>query len=282
MSILLLSEPGVNVYALTFREYIELRTAPAPQDCRCAFVETSDESFGYPIYLPRWFQFVYHASRKFNVEAPQLPDKAPSIQDVMPNHDEWLVRSFNNFYAEATPNMRIAMKALKPGWSSTYWLGLAPQYFDKLDPAAKTCTSWKRQMRRLRSGGIALAEVSDAFEGELDPHHGIDFNDEAAGSRIEIWIHPTENRELTMAEVSAISGQPLEHCTLERICDQYWLYPPPKVIEWLQRQVGFYAQAAWGEQDWESTYNPKTCKFDGSTKTVGAKFFKYRSYVRAK
>lgn len=98
----------------------------------------------------------------------------------------------------------------------------------------------------------------------------------SSSSRI---LHPLHNRSLTVGEISRVMGWPGIPKGNNPI-GQIAKGVVPAVGKWLAEQVHYCLDNAWGDDDWEVTYNDKTQTWEGrETKNEFVKTINLTSYV---
>lgn len=244
----------------------------APNGYRVAHILLNAASMGNSQQRKRYFFVAYKGDRNFNISPPTLPEYQPSMYDAI-----WDMRgrttretAFNksagdydaDSYIKLTKNEKLCVPLLPNGWN----LNMLAKYATDDLPREMQAT-W-----RYRSSEMPFSMHCIFRTNWMRPAPTLH-------SSAVRFIHPYHNRPLTIGELSKIMGWPdiprgpLPAAQIAKgVC--------PEVGEWLAQQAKYYLDDVWGNEDWESSYNPRTETWEGRS-TVGEveKVFNMNNYI---
>lgn len=243
-----------------------------PAGYRIAHVLLNAASFGNSQQRKRYFFVAYKKDRNFNVVPPDIsPYYATMYDDIWDmrdrptreiEHNNSLDYDFDTYY-KLTDLEKVCVPKLPNGWNLNMMArydydSLPEKYQKKWDtrcsdmPFSMHCifrTNWMRPSPTLHSSCCR-------------------------------FIHPDLNRPLTIGELSTIMGWeghiPQGKAPIAQIAKGVC----PAAGTWLAEQVELFLNDEWGDEDWESSYNPITATWEGRN-TEGAleKTFDLTKYV---
>jgi site-specific DNA-cytosine methylase len=231
----------------------------AAQGYRVAHVFVNAASLGNAQRRKRYFFVAYDASKNFNIEVMKLPEYAPSLYDAI-----WHLRDRQDMTLTRLSTDEIeSLPYLPNGWD----LNMAAQYNCEKLPE-KLQDTWL-----LRNSGMPF---SMHCVKRLNWRNACPTIFSSAGR----FIHPEHNRGLSHEELAAIMGLPIVPLGNDPVA-QIAKGVCPCVGEWLATQAIHYHNDAWGEEDWEASYQGwcgewKTAPANGKLEKV----FNITSYLQ--
>ena len=220
-----------------------------PNHYRVAHILMNASSFGNAQQRKRYFFVAYRDDRNFNIEPPQIGMTKPCTADWLWDLRERETRAAQlwargaeydgDCYCDLTPDEWAAVPHLPNGWD----LNAMGRYaIDLLPP--KMQRTW-----RFRTSDMPFSMHGIVRTNWLTPFPTI----HSSAAR---FIHPSHNRPVTLLELSTIMGWdgriPVGYQPVAQIAKGV----VPSAGEWLAKQAMYYLNGAWGDQDWESSYDP--------------------------
>lgn len=243
-----------------------------PKNYRIAHVMLNAASFGNTQNRKRYFFVAYRDDRNFNIVPPEISDYEPTAYDAIwklkdrETHEAHITSSCTDYtfdsYARLTDEEKHIVPNLPNGWNVNT---LAAYNLDALP------RRWQ-EMWHLRTSDMPFSMHCIYRMNWLRPFPTI----HSSAAR---FIHPEHNRPLTVGELATAMGwsdiprgpKPVNQIA-KGVC--------PEAGEWLANQVKLYLEDYWGEDDWESSYNPTKGEWEGRN-AAGAKekYFNLTQYV---
>lgn len=231
----------------------------APKGYRIAHLFINAATFGNCQQRKRYFYVAYRGSKAFNITPPDIKLHYSVLYDAIWNlrdreTREQIKNSSDEYdfdtYIKLTDNEKASAEVLPNGWCLN---ALAKHATQDLPDAF-----YDKWIMRNSPMPFSLHCIHRA--NWLRPCSTI----HSSSNRI---IHPDLNRPLTVGEISHIMGWdgkiPLEASPIAQLAKGI----VPAVGEWLTEQVVAYLNNDWGSDDFESTYNDKTCTWEGKDST---------------
>lgn len=228
---------------------------------RVAHVLVNAASLGNAQQRKRYFFVAYEKSKNFNVVPPELPEYSPTLYDAI-----WHMRDQTDMQlTRLTEEELSVLEYLPNGWD----LNAFAQYnFDLLPDRYKD--AWL-----LRNSDMPFSMHCVKRLNWARPSPTI-FS--SAGR----FIHPDHNRGLSHEEIAAIMGLPMVPLSRDPVAETA-KGVCPCVGEWLALQARYYLENAWGDQDYESSWDPKQNIFvGGDCNGAAEKTFDLTHYVQTK
>lgn len=242
----------------------------APKNYRVAHVLLNASSFGNAQNRKRYFYVAYRDDRNFNITPPVIDPYYSTVYDHIYSMRDRETRSVDYYKEEydADTSWRMnehdehAVKSLPNGWglnTLAKFRGerLSQKYRDVWEyrnsdmPFSLHCVHrlpWLRPCPTIHSGARML-------------------------------VHPEHDRTLTIGELAKLMGWegiPSGPKPVEQIAKGV----VPAAGEWLARQALDYLDDKWGDDDWESSYDPVKCEWVGrQTKGERVKWFDMTKYT---
>lgn len=247
-----------------------------PKRYRIAHIMLNAASFGNQQMRKRYFFVAYRDDRNFNVTPPEIPLYAPTAYDAIwhlrnrptreahlfSNHD--LSYDFDSYH-KLTDEEKLMVPYLPNGWNQNllarYKLSALPERL--------------QDKYHFRTSEMPFSMHCIYRMNWLTPHPTIH-------SSAVRFIHPEHNRPLTVGELATAMGWPPGMIPSgPRPVSQLAKGIVPAVGTWLAEQVERYLDNAWGEEDWQSSYDQYSGEWVGEANCNGAveKIFNLSSYV---
>ncbi len=224
-----------------------------PAGYRIAHVLLNYATFGNSQQRRRYF-FVAYKGGNFNIDVPELSDNMPTTFDAiwdMRDRDVKVMRPTASeydadCYYDLTPHEWDDVKNIPPCGSLNV---AARMWVDRLHkkhqdawhsrssdmPFSMHCMSrtwWTRQFPTIHSSACR-------------------------------FLHPSLDRPVTVGELARVMGWgdviPAGKYPVAQIAKGV----VPEAGEWLARQALNFIEGRWGSEDWESSFNPRTCRWEG-------------------
>jgi len=241
-----------------------------PKHYRVAHVFVNAGSFGNAQQRKRYFFVAYRDDRNFNVTPPTIDPYYATMYDAIYSLREretkkWWPTDLDyefDSYNELSADEEECIKRLPNGWCLNRMGRHAPEF---LTP--KYRFTWDT-----RTSDLPFSLHSVVRTNWLRPSPTL----HSSASR---FIHPHLDRPLTIGEISTIMGWPRIPIGKNPI-GQIVKGIVPDVGQWLAEQALSYLNNEWGDDDFESSYNPITMTWEGRD-TTGAieKNFDLTKYV---
>lgn len=233
-----------------------------PKGYRVAHVFVNAASVGNAQMRKRYFFVAYHRDRNFNIEPPELPRHQTFVYDAIHQYEDMCDGEGTGPYQHArlTPDEWSVVDKLNYGYDLNTFLK-----FRYHDAPKKYRLVWDTRMSPMPFSLHSLYRTSYCL-----PCPTLS----SSSARI---LHPTRPRPLTNIELATIMGwdqAPVGKNPGAQIAKGI----VPAVGAWLARQAQLYLDDAWGDEDWESSYNTKTSTWEGQN-TTGEKVFNLTNYV---
>jgi site-specific DNA-cytosine methylase len=216
---------------------------------RVAHLFVNSGSFGNAQHRKRYFFVAYDKSKNFNIEPPTLPSHRVTLFDAIWHlrHNKQDGTKFNSI-TKLTPEEQKVIEMMPNGWD----LNTFAVYNSDILPERMKDTYLMRRS--------ALP-----FSLHCPRRLVWTLNCPTIFSSAGRFIHPDQDRPLTLGEISTIMGWPEPPhnenngaCIAEiakGVC--------PCVGEWVATQAAHYLNDAWGSDDYESSYKHLTGEWIG-------------------
>lgn len=218
-----------------------------PKNYRIAHILLNAASFGNAQQRRRYFFVAYRDDRNFNIVPPDITGHMPLVADSIydlkdrPANEVCFNKHESDYdadsYMKLTPNEKIIVPKLPTGWGLN---GYARYATDELPPGM-------RQVWDYRESEMPFSMHCIYRMGWLNASPTI----HSSATR---FIHPEHDRPLTIGEIARIMGWPdiprgpMPVAQIAKgVC--------PEVGTWLADQARMYLDNAWGNEDWESSYD---------------------------
>jgi len=246
-----------QAYKASGRELVDhlIRTVFEPRHYRVAHVFINAATFGNCQQRKRYFFVAYRDSYKFNIQPPPLSHYYSVLYDVLwaGRHVEGrAAKLWDNTgdydadcYIELTKDEQLVVPMLPNGWDLH---AMARHAYHALPEKYKTLWDTRASDLPFSLHGI----------NRLNWLRPCPTLHSSAGR----FIHPSQNRPLTVGELSAIMGWP-NIPVGPRPVAQIAKGIVPAVGKWLAEQVELSYRGHWGRDDWESSFNDATGTWDG-------------------
>lgn len=254
---------GKDLLAYLMREYLPRY--------RVAHLLLNAMSFGNSQCRKRYFFLAYRDGLRFNIEPPELESEHErTMYDAIYDRRDRVARAAKvwtgeydeDSYTDLTKDEWACVPALPNGWCLN---SLARYAYDELPPRYKH--TWDT-----RGSDIPFSMHTIFRANWMRPSPTL----HSSAGRI---IHPDHHRPLTVGELSTIMGWPRIPVGRNPVA-QIAKGIAPGAGEWLARQVRLCLSGHWGEDDWESSYDPSACEWRGrSTHGDREKVFDLTRYV---
>lgn len=230
-----------------------------PKHYRIAHLFINAATFGNSQQRRRYFFVAYRNNRNFNIQPPEinpyqnfLYDSIYHLRNRQTNkvHPGALEYDFDS-YGDLTPDEWKCLSHLPNGWG----LNTLAQYATDILPEAYQFR-WNYRISDLPFSLHAIFRLN-----WLRPAPTL------FSSSVR-WIHPDENRPVTIGELSTMMGWregtiPVGQWPVRQISKGI----VPAVGKWLAEQVELYFNNHWSSDDYESTFNANTGTWEGEDTT---------------
>lgn len=229
----------------------------APKGYRVAHIMLNASSFGNCQRRKRYFFVAYDASKNFNIVPPDVDpyysvlwDAIGDLRDRPTNEHERGGDYDANSYMKLTDAEKYCVPNLANGWSLN---SMARFAYDDLPDGYKV--KWKYRVSDMPFSMHCIVRTN-WFRPCPTLH-----------SSCGRLIHPEHHRPLTYGELARIMGWgdriPLGGDVVAQLAKGV----VPTAGKWLAEQVQLYLDDAWGDEDWESSYNKNTQEWVGGDTT---------------
>lgn len=244
------------------RDYFE------PENYRVAHVFITASSFGNAQKRKRYF-FVAYRGGNFNVEAPPLPARQKYVGDVL--GDPYLAGRTTRPYkmsrkeADHDPDCYTTLDA-----DSAALLPHLPERCD-VNKFAREQADRLREISPHLWGKWEERQSDKPFSMHCIRRLKWDRSCPTIASSGRNFVHPREDRPLTIRELAYMMGWPKDVTPLgcnpvaqiaKGIC--------PEVGQWLGEQCRMFLDGHWGREDWETRYDHHTDEWVGHDHTGSA------------
>ena len=210
------------------------------QGYRVAHVLVNSASFGNAQHRKRYFFVAYKGNKNFNVDPPTLPEYMTTVYDAI-----WHLQDDDSPTVRLTPDEKHVVPNLPNGWDMNLF---AAYNFDLLPDRYKD--AWLLTNSNMPFSLHCIKRLNWCTKSPT------------LHSSCDRLIHPDKDRPLTIKELATIAGWPIVPVgknpmqeLAKGVC--------PCVGEWIAIQAYHYLNDAWGDADYESTYNHKTGVWEG-------------------
>lgn len=235
-----------------------------PKGYRVAHLFVNAASTGNAQMRKRYFYVAYQGDKNFNIEPPDLPASQTFLYDAIHDLEDACEGEGQgpNQHVRLTEMEWQLVDKLNYGYDVNAFLR-----FRYKDAPKKLQRIWDRRESPLPFSLHSIYRTSYTL-----PCPTLS----SSSARI---IHPTKPRPLTNLELARVMGwqqAPVGKNPPAQIAKGV----VPSTGAWLARQAELYLDDAWGDEDWESSYNTHTATWEGRT-THGAleKVFNTTNYV---
>lgn len=227
----------------------------APQHYRIAHLFINASSFGNTQSRRRYFFVAYRDDRNFNVSPPSISRYQPVLYDDLWDLRERETREVTAWedgydfdtYTRLGPNEKACVPYLPNGWGLNHFAQFASH---KMPPVMRD--KW-----RFRTSDMPFSLHCIKRVQWLRPSPTL----YSSCSRL---IHPDLDRPITVGEAATIMGWegrvPVGPVPFAQIAKGV----VPQVGTWLAEQAKAYLENAWGDEDWESSYDANLGEWVGS------------------
>lgn len=232
----------------------------AKEGYRVAHLFINAATFDNAQQRKRYFFLAYRAGKNFNIEAPVLRDRHTTVRDVLEPLWDLPTRSYNHNNSRGDyepddwrpPNAEEAATIPHLLWSECFNQFATRGGFDDGTVSLHYKRMWDERMSDI--------PFSLHAPRRLHPDRCMPTISSSASN----FVHPEHDRFLTVREVAALMGWPLDVTPAgpkpvfqiaKGIC--------PEVGAWLARQALLYHEDAWGKEDFDSTWNRKLQRWEG-------------------
>lgn len=232
----------------------------APKYYRVAHLLVNTAAEGCAQLRKRYFFVAYRDNLKFNVYRPALADRATTVGDVLlrfahrtPQPGKIAGRYSTDYtidtHAALGPDEQAVIPLLREGQTFNC-LGQDEEALRKASP--KLYRTWM-----LRTSGLPFS-LHCPMRLCWDKHSPV------ISSTSGAFIHPRQDRPLTVGEIAALMGWPEGFIPrgLEPVA-QIGKGVVPATGAWLAEQVRACIDGDWGEDDFESSYDHRTKQWRG-------------------
>jgi site-specific DNA-cytosine methylase len=224
-----------------------------PKKYRIAHVFINAASFGNVQQRKRYFFVAYRNDKQFNIMPPTISPWKPMLYDAiysLRNRESNEVKANSidyNFdsHLEITPDEKATLPHLPNGWDVNT---LARYHYDVLPQRWKDVWDFRASDMPF---SLHCMHRANWLRPSATMHSG--------AGRI---VHPDLDRPLTIGELSRIMGWP-DIPRGKMPIPQLAKGIVPAVGTWLAEQAKLYLDGFWGNEDWESVYNPFNCEWEG-------------------
>lgn len=231
----------------------------APKNYRVAHLFINAATFGNPQQRKRYFFVAYKDCYKFNVEPPVLDPYYPVLYDALwdikdlPTEEGDLHTKDAEYHPDCyvwlTPDEKHCVRNLPNGWDvntlGRYARDLLPETYK---------FKWD-----YRTSDLPFSLHSVVRTNWLRPSPTLH-------SSCQRFIHPLHHRPLTVREICAIMGWP-GFPVGPNPAAQVAKGIVPAIGKWLADQATLCLDRAWGDEDFESSFDAKTGTWVGGDST---------------
>lgn len=226
-----------------------------PNGYRIAHLFINAASMGNAQARKRYFFLAYKGDKNFNIVPPEIPQYSPTVYDAywdLRNREGYEYPISNNdgydhdAYTILTPNEKACLKRLPNGWGLNKLAKYGPDF---LPPDYKTV--WLARLSEMPFSMHCICRLSWLYRHPT------------LSSSCTRFIHPDLHRPLTVGELARAMGWGDDIPVGKNPGAQIAKGVVPSVGTWLAEQVDMYLDDAWGDEDWESSYD------DGESMWVG-------------
>lgn len=228
-----------------------------PKGYRIAHVLINAASFGNAQQRKRYFFVAYRDNLKFNIEPPLLASPyEPVLWDAIKHlrgretHEEVRGEGYDfDTYTRLGPDEAALVPHMPNGWCMN---AMAEFAYEIIPESMKRV--WDTRASNMPFSMHCVSRL--CYFRPCSTLH----------SSCGRWLHPEYDRPITYGELSTVMGWP-DIPRGNGPCAQMAKGVVPDVGEWLAKQAQHCLNGYWGTDDWESTYNPNTCTWDGDDAT---------------
>lgn len=244
-----------------------------PKNYRIAHVMINAATFGNAQQRKRYFFVAYRDCFKFNIDPPDISPYYPVLYDAIwedrdrETHEADLHTKEYDYdedsYVRLTPDEKLIVPRLPNGWDVNT---LGRYDYEALPETYKF--KWQ-----YRTSDLPFSLHSCVRTNWLRPCPTLH-------SSCVRFIHPWHHRPLTVRELCKVMGWPITKPEGPNPAAQIAKGIVPTVGTWLAQQAALCIEGAWGQEDWQSSYNARTGEWVGEDATGAVeKTFDMTSYV---
>lgn len=235
-----------------------------PKGYRIAHLFVNAASTGNSQLRKRYFFVAYHGDRNFNITPPDLPQHQTFVWDAIHHLEDMCDGEGSGPYQHCrlSPNEWDLAHKLNYGYSVNSFLK-----FRYKDAPKRLREVWDLRTSSLPFSLHCLYRTSYCLPCPT------------MSSSAARFLHPTRPRPFTNIELATLMGWPT-HSLGKNPSAEIAKGVVPSTGAWLAQQAEHYLNDAWGDEDWESSYNSVTATWEGrSTEGALEKKFNLTSYI---